>query len=471
MNNSNLSSINQDISNTHTRPIITALTMFALFIAAMDSTIVSALIPIIKSQFNDSVLYPWLITGFILSSILITPIIGTLADRIGERNTIIIALSLFFLGSIFIWYAPSIQFLIIARVIQGIGAGSIIVTAYVIVGRLYNDAERGKMQSILSLVWGLAAISGPLIGAIILQTYGWRAVFLLNVPISIAIITLIIIFYPKTTIKNQNLKFNFTNIVSFGLLLLSFMLLIMSYSLNFSTITNLVLLILIILNLVLQYFLVKKNPNSSLIPLVFLKKIKYITPSLLTVFASITLYSTVTLLPIYLHEKVGLTPITTGFYIMMAALGWVFGSAFSGSLLNKISFKTLSIIGSVFLIIGCLILVFMNSYNPFLISTSQILIGLGIGFCATSALVLVQNQAPFDKIGVYTSAIQLCRNLGAVIGINLVTAIQISTLLIFNKQGLTNAFDLSFSFSFIMMLILSILSLLIAFLIPRNAIK
>ena len=169
------------------RPLLTGLAMFALFLAAMDSTVVGTLLPFIKAELHDDMLYPWLMSGFILASVLATPLSGWIADAIGEKSAMLGALALFLAGSVWIWVAPGMELLVWARALQGVGAGAITVTTYVIIGRLYNDKERGKMQGMLSLVWGLAAIIGPLAGGIIHEHWGWRTVFLLNVPLSLVI--------------------------------------------------------------------------------------------------------------------------------------------------------------------------------------------------------------------------------------------------------------------------------------------
>lgn len=455
-------------STTQVRPTLTLLAMIALFLAAMDSTAISTLLPYIKGEFQDQTLYPWLMSGFIVASILITPVTGVISDRIGEKHTMQIALGLFFISSIAIWYAPTIQALIGARILQGIGAGAIMVTTYVIIGKLYTNSERGKMQGFLSLVWGIAAITGPLLGATIQQMWGWQMVFALNAPLCVIIIILIAILYPTKQQVSLGITIDIPILLSFAILLGGILLLIMAPSLHFSAAISRTLIIIVILSLVIQIWRVRKYPKHSLIPVTFLKEKQFAIPALLTVCASIALYASVTLLPLYLNGIQHMNAIESGLIVMASALGWVIGSAICGNLINKTSFRMTAILGGIMLVTGSSILgFFYNDSGNLIFAMAQILIGLGIGFCATTTLVLVQNLSPVTNLGSFTAAIQLCRNLGAVIGINIVTALQIVALRHLEENHISDAFRLSFEHSFLILLCISITALILAIFMPK----
>ncbi|AXI03797.1 MFS transporter [Aquirhabdus parva] len=457
-------------SALQTRPLLTALAMFALFLAAMDSTAVSTLLPYIKGQFQDQTLYPWLLSGFILASVLVTPVAGVLSDRLGEKRTMQTALGLFLIGSIAIGYAPSISTLIAARVLQGIGAGAIMVTTYVIIGKLYSNQERGKMQGLLSLVWGVAAIVGPMLGALIQEYWGWQMVFLLNVPLCAVIIVMIALLYPNKPVASQGAKIDALTLISFAGLLGGILLLIMAHSLQLGPLVSHILAVIVLVSLIIQVVRIRGNQSRSLVPVAFLRERRFVIPALLTALASIALYATVTLLPLYLSGSKHLSAIEGGFLVMASALGWVVGSAVCGGLISKTNFRITAIIGAVLLVIGVGVLHLLdstasNAYFAF----AQVCIGLGIGFCATTTLVLVQNQSPLASIGGFTSAVQLCRNLGAVVGINVVTALQIMSLRHLETSHSANAWSLSFANSFTVLLYLTIAALVLALLMPKQA--
>ncbi|UXY17145.1 MFS transporter [Chitiniphilus purpureus] len=455
------------------RPLLTLLAMLALFLAAMDSTAMGTLLPFIKGQLGDEALYPWLMSGFILASVLATPLAGWMADIVGEKTAILGALLLFLLGSLAIWYAPSMQMLLWARVLQGAGAGAITVTTYVIIGRLYSAQERGKMQGILSLVWGLAAIAGPLAGALIHQLWGWRTVFLLNVPLCLVIAALIAAAYPRAAQAPTSPKrIDPLTLLAFAAFLTSALLLIMAGSLRLSEASRNGWSAVLAASLLIQAWRVYANKERSLVPVAFLSERRYLAPALATVLASITLYASVTLLPLYLNGSGHTDSVEGGLLVMAAALGWVVGSALCGGLTGKIGFRLPGVIGALLLLGGTgLLMTLTPAAANAMFALSQGLIGLGIGFIATTALVAVQNQAPLERIGGYTAAIQLCRNIGAALGINTMASLQIMSLRELEGGHVANAWSLSFDRSFEVLFAMTVLALLCALFMSSRPVR
>ncbi|MBV1774958.1 MFS transporter [Burkholderiaceae bacterium DAT-1] len=459
-------------SVTYTRPLLTALAMFSLFLAAMDSTAVGTLLPYIKGQLHDDALYPWLMSGFILASVLATPLAGRLSDAIGEKRAMIAALTLFMAGSLCIWRAPDMISLVWSRALQGVGAGAITVTTYVIIGRLYSDQERGKMQGMLSLVWGLAAIAGPLAGALIHQYAGWRMVFFLNMPLCILIMALISLMYPAhhPRAANPSGKLDLLSLISFGGLLAGTLLLIMAPSLQLADASRNGLIGATVICLGMQIWRIHGDADRSMLPMPFLCQRRYLAPALLTLLASTILYASVTLLPLYLNGNQQTGSIQGGLLVMAAALGWVAGSAVCGGMTARRGFRMTGIIGACLLLGGTVVLNLLpTQVNSWTYALPQILIGLGIGFAATTTLVLVQGQAPFTRIGSYTSAVQLCRNIGAALGINTVAALQIMACRQLGGTQQPTAWAQSFSHSFLLLAGLAALALICTWLMPNRA--
>ena len=452
------------------RPMLVALSLLSLFLAAMDSTVVGTLLPVMKAQMQDESLFPWLMTGFILTSVLATPLTGRLADALGEKTAMLGALAVFLAGSLAVWYAQTMPGLIAARALQGVGAGAVSVMTYVVIGRLFDEAGRAKMQGLLSLVWGVAAILGPLLGALIDREWGWRMVFLLNVPACLVIIGLLAALYPSRAKQTAapGAPLDLITTLSFVGALGAALTLIMADSLPLGQGGTALLGGLLAACLLVQVWRVRGDARRSLIPVAFLTRGRYVLPALHTVVASVTLYAAVTLLPLYLHgrEAAG-SSVEGGVLVMAAALGWVVGAAVCGGLLAKTGFRATALIGSVFLALGALGL--SQAQSHILIGASLACIGLGIGFVATTSLVLVQNQAPLAELGGYTSAIHLCRNAGAALGINVVAALQIASWQHLSHSGAADAWRQSFANSFGFLVALTVAGCLLAAAIPAKA--
>ncbi|MDQ8728569.1 MDR family MFS transporter [Bradyrhizobium sp. LHD-71] len=165
------------------RPLLAGL-MVAMFLAALDQTIVAIALPTIGRQFNDMGNLSWIVTAYLLSGTAVAPVFGTLSDIFGRRIMIVIALSIFVAASVLCALAPNMLTLILARFLQGIGGGGIIPVVQTIIADAISPKERGEYQAYFSGVWLAAGLSGPLLGGIITEYLHWSAIFWINLPLT-----------------------------------------------------------------------------------------------------------------------------------------------------------------------------------------------------------------------------------------------------------------------------------------------
>jgi MFS family permease len=157
--------------------------MLVIFLFAIDATIVSTSMPTIVAKLGGLELYSWVFSIYMLSSALTTPIFGKLADLFSKRRLMLVGIGIFLVGSILCGAAHSMEMMIAARAVQGLGGGAIYALSFIVVGILYPAEERARMQGIISGIWGLASILGPLGGGIIVENWNWRWVFFVNIPL------------------------------------------------------------------------------------------------------------------------------------------------------------------------------------------------------------------------------------------------------------------------------------------------
>ena len=154
-----------------------------MFASAIEMTIVGTAMPRIAGALGGSDRFAWVISVYLVTSAVAAPIAGKLADLYGRKPAYIAGMLLFLLGSVLSGAAPTMNWLIVARAIQGIGGGALATVPLTIVGDLYTPIERGRVQGVFSAVWGVAGALGPLVGGFIVDGWSWRWVFYINIPV------------------------------------------------------------------------------------------------------------------------------------------------------------------------------------------------------------------------------------------------------------------------------------------------
>src|SRR5499425_963237 len=158
----------QSSETTHSRRnLATAGVMLVILLFAIDATIVSTAMPTIVAKLGGLELYSWVFSIYMLTSALTTPLFGKLSDLYSRRRLMLIGIGIFVLGSTLCGAAQTMEMLVLFRAIQGLGGGAIYALSFILVGVLYSAQERPRMQGIISGIWGIASILGPLAGGLI----------------------------------------------------------------------------------------------------------------------------------------------------------------------------------------------------------------------------------------------------------------------------------------------------------------
>ena len=147
----------------------------------MKSTVVATAMPTIVGQLGGLEHYSWVFSAYMLTSTTTVPLYGKLSDLYGRRKLYVVAMALFLIGSILSGQAHSMTQLILARGLQGVGAGGIMPLAFILIGEMFTLEQRARMQGFFSGVWGVSSIVGPLLGGFLVDQLSWRWVFYVNI--------------------------------------------------------------------------------------------------------------------------------------------------------------------------------------------------------------------------------------------------------------------------------------------------
>ena len=183
--------------STRSKFIIMGCTMLGMFVAAMDQTVVGTAMPRVIASLGGLHLYSWVFTAYMLTSTTTVPIVGKLSDLYGRKLFFLAGIIVFLAGSALAGTSQSMVQLITFRAVQGIGGGFIMANAFALLGDLFAPAERGKYTGLMTGVFGLASVLGPLIGGGITDSLNWRWVFYVNLPLGLVTISVLYVFLPN----------------------------------------------------------------------------------------------------------------------------------------------------------------------------------------------------------------------------------------------------------------------------------
>lgn len=395
--------------------------MLVIFLFAIDATIVSTAMPTIVARLGGLELYSWVFSIYMLTSALTTPIFGRLADLYSRRRLMLVGIGIFLAGSLLCGAAPSMEALIVFRAVQGLGGGAIYALSFIVVGVLFPPEERAKVHGLISGIWGVASILGPLAGGLIVEHWSWRWAFFVNLPITAVAIILIVAGLKETGGERRAHKLDFA-----GTLALLFALMLFFYALSRSSEspkllnpTSLGLAALAALLLVIFCLVERKAAEPILPPDLFQVRL-FTTATFVATLAAMGVFGAISYLPLYLQGVTGLTASRAGMILLFLSVAWTAGSLIAGQWLNRAGYRKIAVAGMALIAAGYgLFVAFKSNLGVPWVALSGLLIGTGMGMANLTTLVAVQNSVPHQRIGVATSTVMLFRTFGGAFAVSL----------------------------------------------------
>ena len=463
--------------------------MLAMFMAAIEVTIVATAMPTIVAELGGFAHFGWVFSIYLLTQAVTVPLYGRLADLWGRKSVFFIGVSLFLLGSVLCGFASSMAWLILFRAFQGLGAGAIMPLASTIVADVYAPKERAGIQGWLSSVWGFAAIIGPLSGAWLVQHFNWALIFWVNVPIGIVSMLMMARWLPDYTGEKRKHRLNLSG--SFWLMLCVSALLVallQAETLGYWS------LLFLLLALGSGFALVRNEraAQEPLFPLVIWRSRVIVAGNLGNLIIGAAMMGISAFLPTWIQGINGGTPLQAGSALAMMSIGWPLASTLSGHLMQRTSYRFTAHLGALLLIAGCSLLLMLNRDSSLLYAGfSAFVIGTGMGMTSTTFLVSVQNSAEYHIRGICTASIMFSRMLGSALGTALMGAVLNYNLLLRlpdeqdpvqqimsgatreqlpqdNLQQMLQQVAASLHWVFVASLVIAVSSLLIARAMPRH---
>jgi len=396
-----------------------------LLLASLGQTIVSAALPTIVGQLGGLDHLTWVVIAYLLSSTVVAPIYGKLGDLFGRKIVLQAAIVIFVGGSILSAMANSMTMLIVARAVQGLGGGGLMVVAMTVVADVIPPRQRGKIQGIFSAVFGVSTIAGPLLGGVIVEHFSWQWIFLINLPVGlVALAVITFVLKPRAERVAHSIDY-----LGFVLLSASLTSIVLATSLGGNTwawmsveIIGLVVLAIAALG---AFLYVESRAAEPVLPLTLFRNNTFAVFNSIGFLVGIAMFGSITFIPMYLQLAKGVSPTDSAMQLVPMMIGMIGASMLSGFAMTRMGkYRILPRLSTFVLTIGLLLLAFMQLDTPsWQIAIYMFLVGVGIGPVNSVSVTATQNAVPRNLVGVATAGTTLFRQIGGSIGISVFGAI------------------------------------------------
>jgi EmrB/QacA subfamily drug resistance transporter len=401
--------------------------MLGMLLAALDQTIVATALTTISRDFHRPDLYSWVVTSYLLTSTVTTPLYGKVSDLFGRKRIFQFAIVVFLAGSALSGLAGNMYQLIIFRGVQGLGAGGLMSLALAIVGDVIAPRDRGRYQGYFGAVFGVASVIGPLVGGFLVQQASWRWVFYVNLPLGV--IALVVI----NRVLQLDHRPRRAHIDAIGSLLIVggvalFLVGVQTAGTHAAITAHAVVYAAVGLVLVAAFVWWETKASEPILPLRLFQNRVFSVTVLLALITGAVMFGAIIFSPQYLQIVRGVSPTSSGLRLLPLLAGLLIASIGSGRAISATGrYKAFVVVGTAILTAGTALLTQVD-VNTSSLSFSLILftLGVGLGLFMQTLVIVVQNAIARDDLGVGTAAVTFFRTLGGAIGSSVLGAILIN---------------------------------------------
>lgn len=410
------------------RPWVLAAALVGTFLASVDVTVVGTAMPTIVGQLGGLPLFPWVFSIYLLTSTVTVPLYGKAADLFGRKPAYLTGVILFVGGSLLCATSSTMTQLIVWRAVQGIGAGGVIPITLTIVGDLYPAQQRARVQGLFSAVWAVSSVSGPALGAFIVQYWAWEWIFIVNLPFGVVAAGLMIVGLHEQVERARH------RLDLWGAVWLTVSAATLMWALlgggDVGFLQPMILISLVAAAITGLLFVVneKRHPEPMIPPALLVDPVVRVACIAGLAMGGV-LFGVSSYVPAFVQGALGGGPADAGISVLPMGIGWPIASNLTGWTLRKIGYRASALLGGAFLAIGGLGLLTFDLETPRALVMGVVgVIGLGMGFSTTTLLIAAQEVVPWNRRGAVTGLVQFSRTIGGAIGVAAMGAVLAATL-------------------------------------------
>jgi EmrB/QacA subfamily drug resistance transporter len=404
---------------------VLAICCMSLFIVGLDITVVNVALPSIGGELHAGISgLQWTVGAYTVVMASLLMFSGSTADRLGRKRTFVIGLTVFSVASLLCSLAPSVELLVVFRVLQAVG-GSMMnpVAMSIITNTFTNPRERAQAVGVWGAVFGISMALGPIVGGTLVSSVGWRSIFLINIPVGLAAIVLTLRFIPESKAPRPR-RFD-----PVGQMLVIVLLAALTYGIieapNQGWSSGVILAAFSASGIaLLTLLLYEPRREDPLLDLRFFRSIPFASSIAISVAAFAAFGGFLFLNTLYLQEARGLSPVQAGLATLPMAVMTVLAAPLSGRIVGRLGPRLPLAISGVSFVTACALLVGMDPATPFArLFAAYVIFGLGFGFVNAPITNAAVSGMPRAQAGVASAIATTSRQFGQTLGVAVVGAI------------------------------------------------
>jgi EmrB/QacA subfamily drug resistance transporter len=392
--------------------------LVGMALAGMSQTIVSTALPTIVGELGGYGGLSWVVSAYLLSTAVIVPIAGKLADTYGTSRLFHISIAVFALGSLLAGLSTSMLMLIAARSVQGIGGGAIMTVSFTIIARLVPARERGRYQTKVASVFAVTSVAGPLIGGFFVDNLTWRWGFF-AITILSGVAAWVVRKLPADE-PRESTGLDVVGVVLVLVIVLGLMLIAVWGGQRYSWLSFQMMALSAVCAVGIAVFVWwELRVDDPVVPVRMLRRRAVWTATALGLLSGIAMFGVIVYAPTYLQVTLGVSATASGL-LLIPLMGFVLvGSTIGGRVMSRTGrYRSVAISGSAVLTVGAGLLATMGPSTALWLPSLYVgVTGLGIGLVLPVSVIAVQNGADPEQLGAATSLTQFVRKIGSTIGV------------------------------------------------------
>ncbi|MDD4332512.1 MAG: DHA2 family efflux MFS transporter permease subunit [Patescibacteria group bacterium] len=401
------------------------------FLGRLDGTIVNLALPKMIEDFNVTVSAAgWISTAYILANAVFVPIWGKLGDTIGRKKVYLFGFAIFILGSVLAGIAWNYSSMIFFRVIQAIASSADYPTAMAIIAATFPEGkERAQALGIWSSSFAAAVVFGPLIGGPLIDNFGWRSVFLVNLPIGLLGIVMALTFIHESVSEKKTMIFDWWGAITLGVSL-SALVLVLDKGLEWGWLSfNSILTYAIVIIFGIIFYYAERKCPEPIVDLSFFKNSIFVNTMVNNFVVFMGLMGSVFLIPIFASTFLGLDATQTGYLFIPMAMMMMLSSPLGGRFTGRVQPRYIIFISTLVAAIGLYLFSFLDPRSTVWdIILPLGLMAFGLGFGMAQRTNIIASIVEPHEIGIASSVLALVRNIAGAFGIALFGTILNNTI-------------------------------------------